>query len=316
MSLRKTTQKLSQPQMSEQYPHEINIITRDHPIWIHVVDISIQNHKDLLRLTNGEKVWLEFSDLFSKEDGKRRGESNKLASKSKQQGKIKKSGKERNANAGSIRWAAKKVTRSHLNFLPWVLLMPVTDRIRETLNHEKRGETIERVTRAINEFRTESFDEDDYAFMREYYLREGPPSESTLWPIVQLKSALDGHRKDRRLAQYEVEVRELREAKRTFEEYFERNPSLKRDFEASMLDRQDKSVDHDKRQRRVEGQSQDIMINKGQISDEFGNNNISAIQVVESDIVLGRGIWEPGTPLSDEVSLNDCDFPGDYLEFY
>jgi hypothetical protein len=79
------------------------------------------------------------------------------------------------------------------SIFPLLLLpQPKRHRIRETLS-EKNGETIESVVDALNYLRLTPLTEADCVWLRNYYLKEGPPTRA-LWSIVELRVALEKER--------------------------------------------------------------------------------------------------------------------------
>jgi hypothetical protein len=54
-----------------------------------------------------------------------------------------------------------------------------------------RGENIEKITQAINSFRTQPLDEADVQRLKEYYHQMAGPPQRPLWSIVEMKRTLD-----------------------------------------------------------------------------------------------------------------------------
>jgi hypothetical protein len=85
---------------------------------------------------------------------------------------------------------------SSFEVFPWFIPpVPRHDRYRESLC-QKRGESIDAVTNAVNFFFNDAFDEDDFVCLKEYYQLHRSPRR-TLWTIVELKKFVEDSRSNR-----------------------------------------------------------------------------------------------------------------------
>jgi hypothetical protein len=77
------------------------------------------------------------------------------------------------------------------HIFPWFLhLSRKREPVREYLSIT-RGENIEKITQAINSFRTQPLDEADVQRLKEYYHQMAGPPQRPLWSIVEMKRTLD-----------------------------------------------------------------------------------------------------------------------------
>lgn len=93
------------------------------------------------------------------------------------------------------RYTIKASMISEFSIIPWLLPPIVESQRRESLS-SKKGETIEIVTAALNFLWNEVLDEEDYEYLKQYYLINGCPKR-ILWGIVSAKSHLETFRLNR-----------------------------------------------------------------------------------------------------------------------